>query len=258
MTFKTTGNSSDSSTKQTTIDGLVSEGGDIFSAVAADNAYQGRDGRGVKLGTSSKAGSMVFTLAQSMKVTSIKFTAMWYKDGEQSITVNEQDFTALTSSMTEYTVTLDGSAITEISISTPAKRAYIGTLTIVTEGGSVTQTVATPTFSPEGGVFTEAQDVTINCSTSGATIYYTTDGSNPTTSSNVYSSAISVEETTTIKAIAVKDGMNNSSVAEATYTIISIDGEAWVETSLAALTEDDVFVIVGDNGSTYALSLIHI
>ena len=78
---------------------------------------------------------------------------------------------------------------------------------------------ATPTFTPEAGTYTSPQNVTISCATTGATIYYTTDGSTPTTSSNVYSPAISVSETTTIKAIAVKSGMDNSEVASATYTI---------------------------------------
>ena len=87
------------------------------------------------------------------------------------------------------------------------------------EGSSTVETVATPTFSPEEGTFTEAQNVTISCATSGATIHYTTDGSTPTASSTTYSSAIPVSETTTIKAIAVKSGMNNSDVATATYTI---------------------------------------
>ena len=82
-----------------------------------------------------------------------------------------------------------------------------------------TETVATPTFSPDAGTYTEAQSVTISCETTGATIYYTTDGTNPSASSTKYSSAIAVGETTTIKAIAVKDGMTDSSVASATYTI---------------------------------------
>ena len=82
-----------------------------------------------------------------------------------------------------------------------------------------TETVATPTFSPDAGTYTEAQSVTISCETTGATIYYTTDGSDPSASSTKYSSAIAVGETTTIKAIAVKDGMTDSSVASATYTI---------------------------------------
>lgn len=79
--------------------------------------------------------------------------------------------------------------------------------------------VATPTFSPAGGEYDEAQSVTIACATEDATIYYTIDGTNPSTSSSVYSSAIAVSETTTIKAFAVKDGMTDSDIASATYTI---------------------------------------
>lgn len=81
-------------------------------------------------------------------------------------------------------------------------------------------TVSTPTFSPAAGTYTSAQSVTISCSTSGAIIYYTTNGSTPTASSSVYSSAITISETTTLKAVAIKDG-TSSSVATATYTISS-------------------------------------
>ena len=92
-------------------------------------------------------------------------------------------------------------------------------LTWTMTSGGVTGTVATPTFSPSGGNFTSAQNVTISTTTSGATIYYTTNGSNPTTSSTVYSGPVSVTATTTLKAFAVKSGSNNSAVATATYTI---------------------------------------
>ena len=61
--------------------------------------------------------------------------------------------------------------------------------------------VATPTFSPAAGTYTSTQMVSISDSTSGATIYYTTNGSTPTTASAVYSSAITVSETETLKAI---------------------------------------------------------
>ena len=81
------------------------------------------------------------------------------------------------------------------------------------------QKVATPTFSPAAGTYTAAQSVEISCTTDGAEIYYTTDGSNPSASSTAYSGAITVGETTTIKAIAVKEGMTDSSVASTTYTI---------------------------------------
>ena len=77
-----------------------------------------------------------------------------------------------------------------------------------------------PTFSIASGTYDTNQNVTISCATDGATIYYTTDGSDPSTSSSVYSEAISLDDegTYTIKAIAVKDG-NTSTVASATYTI---------------------------------------
>ena len=87
----------------------------------------------------------------------------------------------------------------------------------VTLGG--TTTCATPTFSPAAGVYTSAQNVTISTTTEDATIYYTEDGSTPTASSTPYTGAIAVSATTTIKAIAVKEGNNNSLVASATYLI---------------------------------------
>jgi len=84
---------------------------------------------------------------------------------------------------------------------------------------------AAPTFSPAPGTFTAAQSVTIGDTTSGAVIYYTVDGSNPTTSSPVYSKAISVSATMTIKAMAVAKGWSPSSVTSGTFTINS--GGGW-------------------------------
>jgi hypothetical protein len=66
--------------------------------------------------------------------------------------------------------------------------------------------------------------VTISSVTAGATIYYTTNGNNPTTSSLVYSSPLIVYADTTVKALAVKSGMVDSAVSSATYTIINGSG----------------------------------
>jgi len=85
---------------------------------------------------------------------------------------------------------------------------------------TVATTVATPMFSPAGGAYSSTQTVTLSDSTSGATIYYTTNGTTPTTSSTVYSSPILVSSgTVTIEAMAAKSGDTNSSVTSATYTI---------------------------------------
>lgn len=80
---------------------------------------------------------------------------------------------------------------------------------------------ATPTFLPIAGTYTSAQSVTISDATSGATIYYTTNGATPTTGSTVYSSSspIAVSSSETIEAIATASGYSNSAVASASYVI---------------------------------------
>lgn len=83
-------------------------------------------------------------------------------------------------------------------------------------------TLAAPVISGNTS-FTDTTQVTISAE-SGATIYYTNDGTNPTTESNVYSSALTLSATTTIKAIAVKDDMT-SAVASKVFTKGSDDGE---------------------------------
>ena len=80
--------------------------------------------------------------------------------------------------------------------------------------------VEAPTFSPAAGTYADAQTVTISCATTGATIYYTTDGTEPTNTSSEYTTPITVSTTATIKAIAYV-GTENSVVATATYHINS-------------------------------------
>ena len=78
---------------------------------------------------------------------------------------------------------------------------------------------ATPAFSPVGGTYTSIQSVTVTDATAGATIYCTTDGSTPTTSSPVYSTPFVVSVTTQIRCIAAAASYFNSAVGSATYTI---------------------------------------
>jgi arabinogalactan endo-1,4-beta-galactosidase len=83
---------------------------------------------------------------------------------------------------------------------------------------------AAPTFLPAAGAYTTALSVTISDATNGATIYYTTNGTTPTTASSVYSGTIAIPATpatVTVQAIAVASGYTNSPVASAVYTMSS-------------------------------------
>ena len=83
----------------------------------------------------------------------------------------------------------------------------------------VKETVATPVITPNGGELKYGNNtVSIACDTDGATIYYTTNGATPTTNSTKYTGAFTLSSNATVKAIAVKTGWNNSSVASASFT----------------------------------------
>jgi hypothetical protein len=115
--------------------------------------------------------------------------------------------------------------------STPAGNFPI---TVTSTGGGVTKTtaftlsvtlaltVATPTVTPNGGNFSGSVSVAMQTTTSGASIYYTTDGSTPSQSSQLYTGVMTVTSDTTINAQAFKSGYNPSSVASASFTLAAI------------------------------------
>ncbi len=117
-------------------------------------------------------------------------------------------------------VTGDGSVTTIKAVA-----AKSGMATSAIASGTYTidySQVATPQFSPTAGTYTSDQSVVISCATAGTTVYYTVDGTPPTTSSDSYSIPIAVMgdgKVTTITAIAAKDGMKTSEVSQATYAI---------------------------------------
>jgi alpha-tubulin suppressor-like RCC1 family protein len=81
-----------------------------------------------------------------------------------------------------------------------------------------TMKVATPSFSPASGTFSAPSSITMT-TTPGATIRYTTDGTEPTASSSVYTGAVQIATTTTLKAIGFKDDWSNSDMESTTYTV---------------------------------------
>ena len=155
--------------------------------------------------------------------------------GSQSFNPNIQvTITDGTAGVTIY-YTTDGTT------PTTASTQYIGPFTLTTTttvnaiaGGtgllaspvaSATYTLVTqaaaPSFSPPAGIYNAPQPVTMSTTTPNASIYYTTDGSTPTTSSTKYTGPVSVGTTETLSAIAAASGLSNSPVTTRVYTIIS-------------------------------------
>lgn len=141
--------------------------------------------------------------------------------GTAELTSYSPSKTSLTNS-SELEISPSGNGSLTISCPNASNNKGSGVSEITIKGISISdvETCATPTFSPAAGAVKEGTKVTISSTTEGATIYYTTDGSTPTTSST-QGTTVTINEACTIKAIAVKDGMDNSAVATAKYTIVT-------------------------------------
>ncbi len=114
---------------------------------------------------------------------------------------------------------------------------------------------ATPTFMPPSGTtFSSTLSVTIADSTANATIYYTTDGSTPTTSSAIYSGAITLSASTTIKAIATANGFTQSAVGSASYTLTVAAGAPVADEFNESSLNTGLWTVRAPVGGTAAVS----
>lgn len=114
--------------------------------------------------------------------------------------------------------------ITGLSLTGSEKNNYSLPSSSFTTTGRIINagTVLAPTVDVAAGAVAPGTSVTISCATVGAAIYYTTDNSTPANSSTLYSGPITISAPTTIKAIAIKTGMNDSGVVSLSYTITPI------------------------------------
>ena len=219
----------------------------------------------IKLGTGSKQGSATTpNIAVTPGITyTLTFNAgAWVGDqntlnisatggnlSQSSVTLNSGSWNNYTLT---FTATDEIATITFSGVQVSKARFFLDEIVLTHDANTQpTQQVATPTFNPAQGEYTEAQNVTIACETEDATIHYTTDGTEPTADSPVYSEAIAVGETMTIKAIAMKEGMTDSEIASATYTINipePVEGKTFVKVTAAdQLVADKKYIIVSGN-----------
>jgi hypothetical protein len=142
---------------------------------------------------------------------------------------------------------------TAVKFTTPTianGKVYIGSAGTISVFGLINRpapTATAPTLSPGTSTYTSSPSVTITDATPGAAIYYTTNGSIPTTAAAKYSAALTISTTTTVNAIAVASGYTNSAVSSATYTISS-SGTGGTSAPVSLAAADNVYGIV-NNGS---------
>lgn len=168
----------------------------------------------------SAGGSITFTATSGYTITKIVIvsgsSASYYGTWTSSPSVTP------TSSSSSGTTTFDGLSSNSVTVSTSTAFRCTSASYISIYYTAPASSCSAPTFSPAAGAVLTGKTVTLSTSTNGASIYYTMGAApaDPTSSSTLYSSPISITEATTIKAIAIKDGMTNSAVASASYTIL--------------------------------------
>lgn len=156
------------------------------------------------------------SVAQGAPLPALTYTPTGFVNGETAAVLSG----APSETTTETPTSAVGTYPIAISQGTLSSLNY--TFTFVPGTVTVTQPATkSPAFSHPAGTYPSGQDVAISDATAGATIYYTTNGEMPTTSSQKYSGAIRVSTSQTIKAIAVAPSHKPSSVSEAQYTIDS-------------------------------------
>ena len=211
---------------------------DASGAPIANATVQAKKGGNVvKSTTTNDKGIYAFVLAGLSSKTSTSYT-MTAISGDSSASI---------------TVSLKANVGTEIIASGMYADAYYGQywdneITIGNRcGQDITITgvagVAEPQFNPASCLFYPSTNVTITCATDGAEIRYTTDGSDPTESSALYTGAITLSDDAVVKARAWKSGMNPSVVVTATYTYDAAQGAPKGDYF------DNPIVISGANGS---------
>ena len=244
-----TSGTSDGSTTYTTsnfVSSGIASSDEAFGTITCSETskcYSGKIGYGLKAGGSSNAGSFTISFTALSNVTKIVLNRASYSDSKTANITVKNGETTLANAVTTPSGSADFSnmeitglnikSLSTLTVNT-SKYCYIKSITITYSATEAA--VKAPTFSVEAGNYSEAKSVELSCATEGATIYYTTDGTEPSAESTSYTSAITVNKSMTIKAIAIK-GDDKSSVATAAYKITTY-------TSLEELVAD------GDPGTT--------
>lgn len=218
----------------------------------------------VKLGTSSKDGSMTSVALGDKMTSNVKVTINVAGWGSGS---NSMTLAASTGTVDDATVTLNngefsdftfyitgGDATTALTIS--GKRMFVKSVKVETVSGTPIH-IDEPAFSVAGGVYLEPQTVALTCETEGAKILYTIPaGQDPVyvddenvTGEWYDGTPLEITRTTTIKAMAVKDG-KTSGIVTAKYTIVNTTGKGTVESPFSVADALQVVAALDKSATT--------
>ena len=212
---------------------------------------------GVTIAATTAAGKTDTRIYQGSGGNAGKYDFRIYKDGTLTFSV--------TGTNVIKSIVFTGSNLGNLSASGYSAGTWTGsaspvaftatnsaTITTITVTYGEPASVLAPTSSVNTGVYVDAKDVALSCETAGAEIRYTTDGSAPSAGSTLYSSAIHVDATTTIKAIAIKDA-TSSSVTEVTITIPTTTYNTLAEVKAAGETTNP-FILNLTNAQVLAVN----
>lgn len=251
-------------TTSTALSDVFSEGANYFSAIKATSNCSPGTG-GIKIGPNKSAGNITFTLsaAGQKKITSIVVNGCGAKNASQKpdVTINDVTVTFDKSAnanpedadFKDYTFVINANAPVQELVITTTYCAFFNKITVnYADGGSSVEYTEAPSFVDYvsgTGEYWDALNVKMNVP-EGATVYYTTDGTAPTTESTVYTAAgIDVPaatadgETFVIKAIAVAEGKDPSAVVTLTLTAVkTVTAEL-----LSAIEAGGSYFLLADN-----------
>jgi hypothetical protein len=189
---------------------------DVTSAYAGDSLYAPASSAAYAFTPSSTTAAApafspvagTYTAAQTVTLSSTTSGAKIY------YTLNGATPTTASTLYSSTIAVKSSETVSAIAVATGFTNSSVAKAAYVIENPA-----AAPTFSPLAGKYTGTQNVTLSSTTAGATIYYTINGSTPTTSSLKYTGPIAVTSSTTIEAIATASQATNSTVSSSTYTI---------------------------------------
>ncbi|MCG9967275.1 leucine-rich repeat protein [Pelotomaculum terephthalicicum JT] len=223
---------SDNSVAATVYNGLVTAlaaGSANITVTTADGGYTATCAVTVQAAAGGGGGGSSTTSSIILNVTPLTVTlntggtqtvsASVYPDGVILSYASSSTAVATVSAEGVITAVAPGSASITVTATMDGYTTATASVAVTVANAAINGTVATPTVFPGGGAVPAGTQVTMKTATSGATIHYTLDGSTPTTGSPAYTGPVTIDPAVTLKAIAVRDGMEDSAVQTVSYTL---------------------------------------